>query len=281
MVTASFLSYSPGPAACRFSICSIVTRVEEFEEMKTSFEKCGFEQDCEYIIADNTKGNRFDAYTAINRFLKEAKGEFILIAHQDVRCIDQAASLLRILEDLSVKDPKWAVCGNAGASGYHRDLRYLVNRDKTITHEHLPARVYSLDENLLIIRRSASIVVSSDLSGFHLYAADLCLLADYLGYHCYVIPFMVEHLSMGNLKDLAHHKDTFLDKYGYKLRNRFIQTPGTKFFLGRSRQLNRLTNGPLFFLIKWWEMLKLVFKKQNHRKLHRKTITEGRVTKNV
>jgi hypothetical protein len=272
MATASFLSATPAPAEFRFSVCTIVTSMEEFGEMKTSFEKAGFEHDCEYIIADNTNGNQFDAYHAINRFLKEAKGEFILIVHQDVRCIDHSTTLIRILNDLSVKDPKWAVCGNAGAAGYHQDLRYLVNGGKTITHENLPARVFSLDENLLIIRRSANIVVSPDLTGFHFYAADLCLLADYLGYHCYVIPFMVEHLSLGNLKVLDQHKKFFLDKYGYKLRNRFIQTPSTKFVLCKSTRSNRVYNGPFFFFVKWIEGLKLVFKKPGFKKFHKKKV---------
>lgn len=276
MAIPTFLSATPAPTELQFSVCTIVTNLVEFEEMKTSFEKCGFDQNCEYLVADNTKGNQFDAYTAINRFLKEAKGEFIIISHQDVRCIDQSSVLIRILQELSVKDPQWAVCGNAGAAGYHLDVRYIVNGGKTITHENLPARVLALDENLLIIRRSANLVVSSDLSGFHFYAADLCLLADYLGYHCYVIPFMVEHLSLGNLKDLALHKNRFLDKYGYKLRSRFIQTPSTKFVLCRSARRNRINNGSFFFLVKWIEGLRLLFKRRQHKQLHKKTVKEGK-----
>ncbi|MCG2617958.1 glycosyltransferase family 2 protein [Terrimonas sp. NA20] len=276
MAITSSLSVTPSPAELRFSVCSIVTNTQEFEEMKISFEQCGFEKGCEYIIADNTKGNQFDAYTAINRFIREAKGEYIIIVHQDVRCIDRADSLSQILNDLSAKDPKWAVCGNAGAAGYHRDVRYIVNAGKTITHENLPMRVFSLDENLLIIRRSANIVVSSNLSGFHMYAADLCLLADHLGYNCYVIPFMAEHLSLGNLKDLALHKKNFLDQYGYKMRSRFIQTPSTKFVLCKSPRSNRLSNGPFFFLVKWIEGIKLFFGRTNHKKHYRKTVTEGK-----
>ncbi len=276
MAIPRFLSATPALTPLQFSVCTIVTNLDEFEEMKTSFEKCGFDQNCEYLVADNTKGNQFDAYTAINHFLKEAKGEFIVIVHQDVRCIDQSAVLTRILQELSVKDPQWAVCGNAGAAGYHLDVRYIVNNGKTITHENLPARVFSLDENLLIIRRSANLVVSSDLHGFHFYAADLCLLADYLGYHCYVIPFMVEHLSLGNLKDLALHKGKFLDKYGYKLRSRFIQTPSTKFVLCQSPQSNRINNGSFFFLVKWIEGLRMLFKRKHYKQRHKKIVREGK-----
>lgn len=272
MATSSFLSAHPEQAAFRFSICSIITSMSEYEEMKNSFQQCGFDSNCEYLIADNTKQNQFDAYVAINRFLKEAKGEFIIIVHQDVRCIDTISSLEQTLASLTSKDPRWAVCGNAGAIGYHQDVRYIINGGRIVTHENLPARVYSLDENLLIIRRPANIVVSSDLGGFHFYATDLCLIADYLGYSCYVIPFLVRHLSLGNLRSMEEHKSAFLARYGYKLRRRFIQTPSTKFVLCGSASRNRFYNGSIFFLVKWIEGLKLLFKRPKHKQLFKKTV---------
>jgi hypothetical protein len=269
----SFLSLQKESPAFLFSICSIITNLEEYEEMKRSFEQCGFTQDCEYLAADNTKQNQFDAYVAINRFLREAKGKYIIIVHQDVRCIDTLSKLQEILTDLTRRDDKWAVCGNAGAMGYHQDVRYIVNGGITVTHDNLPSKVYSLDENLLIIRQSAHIVVSSDLHDFHLYAADLCIIADFLGYSCYVIPFMVKHLSLGNLKALDNHIGSFLDQYGRKLRRRFMQTPSTKFVLNNSSSKNKCWNGRLFFLVKWMEGLKLLFKKNKHKSLYKKTVT--------
>ncbi|HEX2848471.1 MAG TPA: methylmalonyl Co-A mutase-associated GTPase MeaB [Chitinophagaceae bacterium] len=257
-----------------FSICSIITSHDEYGEMRKSFEHCGFTQDCEYIFADNTTYNQFDAYTAINHFLREAKGKYIIIVHQDVRCIDSISRLQKILTDLTLEDDKWAVCGNAGAMGYHRDVRYITNGGKVVTHENLPAKVFSLDENLLVIRQSANIVVSADLKGFHLYAADLCLIADYLGYSCYVIPFMVKHLSLGNLKDLKRQLPEFLDLYGKKLRRRFIQTPSSKFVLSNSSFKNRFLNGKLFFLVKWYEGIKLFFKTSRHKSQYRKSVRD-------
>lgn len=258
---------------CLFSICSIITSYDEYGEMKKSFENCGFMQDCEYIFADNTTNNQFDAYTAVNHFLREATGKYIIIVHQDVRCIDTVSQLQKILADLTLKDDKWAVCGNAGAIGYHQDVRYITNGGKIVTHENLPAKVFSLDENLLIVRRSANIVVSADLKGFHLYAADLCIIADYLGYSCYVIPFMVKHLSLGNLKELNRQLPEFLDHYGKKLRRRFIQTPSSKFVLSNSSFKNKILNGKLFFLVKWYEGIKLLFRTPRHKSRYRKSVT--------
>ena len=63
----------------KFSICSIINNYEEYSEMKESFIRNGFSEDvCEYMIADNTIANNFDAYSAINRFLKKTNGEFII-----------------------------------------------------------------------------------------------------------------------------------------------------------------------------------------------------------
>lgn len=272
MATASLLSPDPAQAPFRFSVCCIVTNMNEYDEMKKSFEGCGFDDECEYLIADNTSRNRFDAYVAINRFLKEAKGEYIIIVHQDVRCIDPAGKLTQLLSDLTLRDPNWAVCGNAGAIGYHQDIRYIVNGGRIVTHDNLPGRVYSLDENMLIIPRRVNIAVSADLSGFHFYAADLCVIADYLGYTCYVIPFMVKHLSLGDLTSMKEQKGAFLDKYGRKLRRRFLQTPSTKFVLCRSRAANRFYNGSIFFLVKWMEGIKLMFKHPGHRQLFKKNV---------
>lgn len=271
MTTSSFLPSEYSPAAFQFSICCIVTRMEEYEDMKKSFEERGFDHCCEYLIADNTQGNQFDAFVAVNRFLKESRGEYIIIVHQDVRCVDMASKLLEILSTLTQQDPAWAVCGNAGAAGYHQDLRFIINGGKIVKHDNLPARVYSLDENFLVIRNHVNIAVSADLRGFHFYATDLCLIADYLGYSVYVIPFMVKHFSLGDLKGIKQQQKEFLERYGRKLRSRFVQTPSTKFVLLGSPFYNKIFNGPFFFLVKWAEGFKLLFSRR-HKQLYKKHV---------
>jgi len=242
--------------------------------MKQSFELCGFVDDCEYLVADNTQSNEFDAYQAITRFIRESKGKYLLIVHQDVRCIDMKSQLVKCLDDLSVMDNKWAVCGNAGAIGYHQFVHYINNAGKIIKHTNLPARVNSLDENFLIINKATSVTISSDLSGFHLYGTDLCIIADFLGYNCYVIPFLVKHLSLGNLKELDKHLDQFLYLYGKKIRSRYVETTCTKFYLSNSILKNKIYNSPfVFFLVKATQRIKLLFKRLSKTNPYKKTIS--------
>ena len=268
------LSTTTEPAAHLFSICSVITNKEEYTLMRQSFETCDFTDGCEYIIADNTHGNIFDAYQAIGRFIRESQGKYLIIVHQDVRCIDNRSHLEKCLDDLGQKDNKWAICGNAGAIGYHQFVHHINNAGRIITNTNLPARVSSLDENLLIINKAASITISSDLNGFHLYGTDLCIIADFLGYNCYVIPFMVKHLSQGNLKELSKNVDKFIDQYGKKIRSRYVETTCTKFYLSNSVSKNKIYNSSfVFFFVKAAQRIKLLSKRLSKTNPYKKTIT--------
>lgn len=242
--------------------------------MKQSFEDCGFTDRCEYLIADNSGGNKFDAYLAIRRFLAEAQGRYLVIVHQDVRCIDKIDQLENCLNQLSTLDEKWAVAGNAGGIGYHQFAHYINNAGRIIKTMRLPARVSSLDENFLVIKKEASLTVSADIKTFHLYGTDLCIIADFLGYTSYVIPFMVKHLSLGNLKDLKKHTDKFVNLYGKKIRSRYMETTCTKFYLSNSSFKNKLYNSPaIFSLIKFGQKIKWGIKRLSAPNPLKRTIT--------
>ncbi len=267
------LSERPPSPPFRFSICTIVTKMDEYDLMKKSFEEAGFQDQCEYIIADNTSGNNFDAYRAIRGFLRDARGEFVIIVHQDVRCIDTHTHFEACLDQLDKMDPSWAVCGNSGANGYHRYLLHINNNGRIMKHGGLPARVNSLDENMLVIKRNSGVNVSADLKGFHLYGTDICLVAGFMGYTCYVIPFLVKHLSLGNLRDLATYRASFVEQYGKKFPGGYIQTTCTKFYLGDSPGGNRFYNSPVvFFFIKTYERLKFGLHQLMGRKHPRRTV---------
>ena len=235
----------------QFSICTIVSNLNEYALMKISFENAGFTNDCEYLIADNTTGNVFDGYSAIRRFLQESKATYTIIVHQDVRCEDNIGVLKSCLQALNKKDKNWAVCGNAGGIDYRQVIFHLNNNGDVRKTAGLPLKVNTLDENLLIVKTSALLTVSADVKNFHFYGTDICIIADLLGYTAYVIPFMVQHLSKGNLTDMEAKKQPFVEKYGYKLRSRFIQTTCTKFYIGKSIEQTKLLNSkPVFFWLK-------------------------------
>ena len=234
-----------------FSICTIVNNWDEYGLMKESFINKGFSADCEYLVADNSDKNNFDAYSAIRRFLQDAAGQYVIIVHQDVRCIDSAEQLLGVLNNLEEVDRRWAICGNAGGNGYKNFIFNIENKGEIKKSKGLPALVTSLDENLLIIKSNCHLTLSADLRSFHFYGTDLCIIADFLGYKCYVIDFMVAHLSAGNLEQMDAYQPAFINTYGRKFRDRFIQTTCTKFYLSDSPSKNSILNSPfIFFWVK-------------------------------
>jgi hypothetical protein len=166
------------------------------------------------------------------------------------------------LNDLNQHHPDWAICGNAGAKGYHQHVTYITYPTHEERHDALPCKVNSLDENFLVIRRDAGLTVSADLRGFHLYGTDLCIIAHIIGRSAWVIPFMVLHLSKGNLKALEEAKGEFINQYGKKLTVGYIQTTCTQFYLSNSPRKNKwLNKGFFFFLLKQGKRYPYLFRK--------------------
>jgi hypothetical protein len=60
-----------------------------------------------------------------------------------------------------------------------------------------PVEVSSLDEMILIIKRSSGLRFDAKLPGFHLYGTDICCEAEKRGLKCYVIPCFAVHNSCG------------------------------------------------------------------------------------
>jgi hypothetical protein len=218
----------PDLGEIRFTIGTLVTDHRAYCEMTASFEAGGFSSDCcEYLFIDNSGATKTSASDGLRLLLDEARGVYVVLCHQDVRLLaDGRAMLERRLAELDDIDPNWALAGNAG--GVRPGVLAL-----RITDPHgcdrrvggLPERVSSLDENFILVKRRARIGLSRDLTGFHLYGADLCLVADLLGYNAYVIDFHLEHLSAGK-KDGAYRaaEAAFAAKWSRALRSRWIQT---------------------------------------------------------
>ena len=234
-----------------YSICTLVTDRTEYDEMVISFIDSGFSAErCEYLYADNTKSNTLDAYAAINRFLHEARGRYIIICHQDILLLDTKLQLERCVEQVTILDPNWAVLSNAGAVGpNYFSMLISYPGDKIIRKGHPPEKLSSVDENFILVKSSANLALSADLTGFHMYGTDLCLIADILGYSAYSIPFSLLHKSTGNAsEDFWLSKENFKNKYNRKLSGRWIQTTITHFYTGGSF-IERLLKGNLLVLM--------------------------------
>lgn len=241
-----------------FSICTLMTRPDQYAAMLRSYRAAGFGDDCEYLCIDNSSGNVHDAFSGYNAFLLEAQGEFIILTHQDVElAFDDRVVLERRLRELTTLDPAWGVCGNSGGVALgHNAIRITDPHHSDVRMGPFPQQVFSLDENFMIARRSANLCVSRDLSGYHMYGPDLCVMADLAGYRCYVIDFHLRHLSGGRL-DTGFHEaaERFREKYSRALRTRWVQTSVTIVFLSGSRRLHAIARsriGRLLGLTRTW-----------------------------
>lgn len=219
-----------------FSICTMVTDWPEYRQCLASYFSKGFDlETCEFIAVDNSHGNAADAYVSCNEFLQAAQGKYVILTHQDVLLIDSNIDDLRSkLRELDARDPKWAICGNAGFTSDGWPSLYISHpiRDLHVTGRPHPREVVSLDENFLVIKKEANLSLSFDLSGFHHYGADLCVIADVLGWKAFVIDFHLRHLSQGTVDQRYF---TSLRAFEAKYRRAF-----------RSRWIHLVTHHPAF-----------------------------------
>lgn len=209
--------------------------------MLQSFIQAGFtETICEFLYIDNIAQNTFDAYQGLNYFLQEAHGELIIICHQDVLInLHRIENLENRIAEIEKLDPTWAILSNAGGienNLYQRvsvHINYANNFKQTAGE--LPQKVCSVDENFIVIKKVANLALSSNLSGFHLYGLDLCLIAELLGFNAYAIDFLLTHKSYGNPdKSYAIVLQSLKQKYFYFMRSRQILTTFADFRLSGS-----------------------------------------------
>jgi len=235
----------------RFSICTLVTRHSEYAEMVESFVSHGFTPaDCEYLYIDNSESNCFDAFRGCNLFLSEARGDFIVLCHQDLLLLeDGRVELEQRLSELTAHEPEWALCGNAGGVGLTRlAIRISDRYEENRFWGPFPARVTALDENFIVVRRDANLALPQDLSSFYFYGADLCIVADLLGRSAWVIDFHLRHNGVGSAMATKAARASFYNqrdvvrKYQRAFRSRWIVSTYFHFFLSRSPIASRLLN---------------------------------------
>ena len=223
-----------------FHVCTIVNDAGQYHSMCLSFAQSGFsELNTRFTVFDNIGANRYEPYSALNDIRRQTQEPYLIFCHQDVR-LDQGDGhdqLIVALTNLEKKDPKWAVAGNAGFTWN------CLPKVRISDPQHgqgcrvgcLPHKVVSLDENFLVIRIDADVGCSDGLSGFHLYATDLCLNAAMSGRSAYVIDFLVSHLSSGNAttNDFYECRELLVRHWNRRVSIIFVMTPSTKLFLSR------------------------------------------------
>ncbi|MDR3499409.1 MAG: hypothetical protein P4L72_09295 [Parvibaculum sp.] len=219
-----------------FSICTLITDFVQYRCAIESFEARGFNtKNSEFLYIDNTHKNFFDGYSGIAEFLKRSSAKYIIVCHQDVELIDDGFNVLvEKLAELDRIDPLWAIAGNAGLCGPGDWVMRITDRFfENARIGEFPCKVDSLDENTLILKKSALVAPSADLSGFHFYGLDLCLQSKIKGCNAYVIDFHLHHHGSGTKSPSYYEcRDALERKYAKLLRFGIIQTTCDLVFLG-------------------------------------------------
>lgn len=201
--------------AVTFSVCCIVTRWEEYNSARAAFSGQNFcSANTEFLVCDNSASNRFDAYQAVRMFLSQARGRYIVIAHQDSHPLAPCSDLLEKLVLLERVDPLWGIAGNAGIADHSWPAAIgslTMPKGAQLRMESTHQKVLSLDENVLIVRNGYGVTLSADLQGYHLYGLDMCLIAKRIGLTSYVIDYPWYHNSHGTIA-----KDFFLSKAAFE-----------------------------------------------------------------
>lgn len=200
--------------------------------------KLVFPTETEFLILENSAGE-WNSYSAIRYFIKNGKGDFIVILHDDISFNSvQYNQLVKEIQRVTNIDPRASLFGVAGVS---IDNHCGVGHFYDAQGEHnlgfyKDGKVESLDECLLIIKNGMGINVSDELKGYHFYGTDLCVNAREKGLSSYVIDFPVTHYSTGNInEDFFEARDRFEMHLQNKGLNQFIITTCTALYSGRNK----------------------------------------------
>jgi hypothetical protein len=141
------------------------------------------------------------ASKAYNDGIDRSRNEFIVFVHQDIilpkKWLDQIESSLDYLEH---EDPNWGVLGCYGETRDQGARGHVYSSGLGIIGEPFghPVAIQSLDEIVLILRKSSGLRFDDNLPHFHLYGTDICLRAELSGRKSYAIPAFCTHNTNQN-----------------------------------------------------------------------------------
>lgn len=143
------------------------------------------------------------AARAYNRGIEKAKADVVVFAHQDVYLPSGwIQNVFQSIERVERAGYTWGVLGVFGVPNespslpggfcYSTGLQKLLGAPFVAP---MPAR--TLDELVLIVRRSSGLRFDVQLPGFHLYGTDICLQATTAGLKNFIVPAFCIHNTNG------------------------------------------------------------------------------------
>jgi hypothetical protein len=143
------------------------------------------------------------AAIAYNDAIEKAQTDLIVFSHQDVFFpADWLVDLNQSLKLLESSDPSWGVLGGWGVNnrGLQAGFLHSVGLGVLGAAFTQPVAIDTLDEFLLIMRKSSGLRFDPALPHFHFYGTDICLSARQKGKTCYAISaFCIHNTSYGYL----------------------------------------------------------------------------------
>lgn len=140
------------------------------------------------------------AGAAYNKGIDATTADVMVFAHQDVYLpAGWDNALAEAVGKLNALDPQWAVAGLTGvtpdgdkkgrcwSSGLKLEIGGFFDE---------PLKAVSIDELLIVVRRSSGLRFDEGLPGFHLYGTDIVQQAIAKGFNAYIIHAPVVHNSV-------------------------------------------------------------------------------------
>ncbi len=139
------------------------------------------------------------ASLAYNEGLRIASNDIVVFLHQDVYLpFDWDTRLIKIIKNIEFAGISWGVLGCYGVDKKGKKIGHVYSNGlkRELGRKQKPKEVISLDELLLIIRKSNGIIFDPKFPYFHLYGTDICLQAKTMGLESYAISNFCIHNSL-------------------------------------------------------------------------------------
>lgn len=136
------------------------------------------------------------ASRAYNAGMVKAANDVVVFCHQDVYLpAGWTERLKSLLHDLDRRLVRWGVLGvyGVGVDGEQVGHVYCNAMGRVLGQPLEPTEAVSLDELLLVIRKSSGLRFDSELPGFHLYGTDICLAAHNSNLSCLIADLYCVH----------------------------------------------------------------------------------------
>ncbi len=130
------------------------------------------------------------AAKAYNDAIDKSENDLIVFVHQDIFLPESwIRDLKRSLNLLNIYDPEWGVIGAYGETVDDNGRGYVYSTGLGILGKRFmrPTPVQTLDEIVLIFRKSSGLRFDDRLPHFHMYGADICLTAEKKGKKNYAV----------------------------------------------------------------------------------------------